>query len=166
MKIAASYINSLHDEKKTIELLNKSIVDYIHVDLMDGKYVANKNFTINKVIGLHQFSKKPLTVHLMVNEPINYIEELSCLNIYSVTFHPNSTKDPLKVIQKIKSLNLNVGIAINPDEDINNFQNLFPLVDEVLVMSVNPGLGGQKFKESVLEKITNLLNLKKKQLSF
>lgn len=162
MKIAVSFLSSYYSEAKTIEMIDNSIADYIHVDLMDGKYVENKNFTISGVMKLLGKTKKPLDIHLMVEKPEKYIDDLALLNAVAITIHPSTTKDPVVVINSIKSLGLKVGIAINPDEDIKNFEKYFALVDQVLLMSVVPGKGGQEFMEEAISRLELLQQFKEK----
>ena len=96
MKISVSYLSSKYDEEKTIKLIEQTNADYIHVDLMDGGFVSNKNFTIEKVHHLLINHKKPLDIHLMVFDPIIYVHDLSILKPEVITFHIESTKDVVK----------------------------------------------------------------------
>ena len=121
MKVAVSYISSNYSTEETIELIDKSNADYIHVDLMDGKYVEVNNFEINDTLKLFSNTKKLLDIHLMVEEPEQYLLKLSKLNVDCITFHPKTTKYPEDLINIIKSLGLKAGIAINPDEEIDEF---------------------------------------------
>ena len=151
--ISVSYLKSKYDKFETINKINESNADYIHVDLMDGLYVPNKNFTILDLLNDLSITTKPLDVHLMVNNPIEYIDYLTKFNVAIITFHLDSTNNPIEVINKIKENNIKVGIAINPDEDINILNNYYDLIDYILIMSVYPGKGGQEFIPNVLEKI-------------
>ena len=151
--ISVSYLKSKYDKFETINKINESNADYIHVDLMDGLYVTNKNFTILDLLNDLSITTKPLDVHLMVNNPIEYIDYLTKFNVAIITFHLDSTNNPIEVINKIKENNIKVGIAINPDEDINILNNYYDLIDYILIMSVYPGKGGQEFIPNVLEKI-------------
>ncbi|MEG1150117.1 MAG: ribulose-phosphate 3-epimerase [Bacilli bacterium] len=156
MKVAVSYINSKYDPLKTINLIDSSIADYIHVDLMDGLYVENKNFTISEINKLLGKVKKPLYIHLMVMNPDKYLNDLALLNTELICFHPSTSKDPIKLIDNIKNLGIKVGIVINPSENIDDFSKYFPLVDHVLLMSVTPGLGGQSFILNTVDKINEI----------
>jgi len=162
MKVAVSYISSKYKLNDTIKKIDESNADYIHVDLMDGKFVESKNFTIGEVTKLLGNTKKMLDVHLMTLKPEKYVEDLALLNTEFITFHIEAVKDPLKTIKFIKNLGLRVGIAINPETDIKAIEPYFSLIDQVLVMSVNPGKGGQQFISDVLEKVNELINLKEK----
>lgn len=159
MKVSVSYITSKHKKSETIKLIGESIADYIHVDLMDGNYVENKNFTIGEVIKDLSFVKKSLDVHLMVNNPDKYISKIGMLNINDIIFHPSASKNVKKTIELIKSMGFLVGIAINPDEDIHIIDDYLNDIDIVLIMSVVPGRGGQEFIPSVLDKLDYLSNL-------
>ncbi len=158
--IAVSYLKSKYPKKDTIKLIDESIADFIHVDLMDGIYVDNNNFTIDEVLQDLKNTSKELDVHLMVENPENYVKELATLNVWMITFHLNSSKNPLEMINLVKSYGIKVGIAINPSEDVHILDEFLPLIDYVLVMSVVPGKGGQKFMMEVLSKITYLKNYK------
>ena len=159
MKVSVSYITSKHKKSETIKLIDESIADYIHVDLMDGKYVECKNFTIGEVIKDLSFTKKSLDVHLMVNNPDKYISKIGMLNINDIIFHPSASKNVKKTIELIKSMGFLVGLAINPDEDIHIIDDYLNDIDIVLIMSVVPGRGGQEFIPSVLDKLDYLSNL-------
>ena len=151
--IAVSYLKSKFSKEETIKKIDASIADFIHVDLMDGIYVGNNNFTIEDVINDLKNINKPLDIHLMVKEPIKYIDDLAKLKPDIITFHLDSTTDPLNVIELIKDYNIKVGIAINPNEDISILNNYYDLIDYVLIMGVYPGKGGQTFIKEVLQKI-------------
>ena len=160
MKIAVSYINSKYDLEKTISLIDDSLADFIHVDLMDGIYVETNNFNIKEVINLLSSRKKKLNIHLMTINPEHYVKDLASLNPSCITFHPRTTKNPINLIETIKSLGSKCGIAINPDESVESFSEYYSLIDEVLVMSVVPGKGGQKFISETLEKLEQLKAIK------
>ncbi|MEG0794417.1 MAG: ribulose-phosphate 3-epimerase [Bacilli bacterium] len=163
MKVAVSYINSKYDPLKTINLIDSSIADYIHVDLMDGLYVENKNFTISEINKLLGKVNKTLYIHLMVTNPDKYLNDLALLNTELICFHPSTSKDPIKLIDNIKNLGIKVGIVINPSENIDDFSKYFPLVDHVLLMSVTPGLGGQSF---ILNTVDKIKEIKEQNYSF
>lgn len=151
MKIAVSYLTSYYSTEKTIEKLQESESDYIHVDLMDGGFVPKKNFNIDEVLTLLKNSKKKLDIHLMTFDPIIYIEKLATLNPEFITFQIESTKDIVKTIEVIKKHNIKVGLAISPETNLLELMPYLALIDLVLIMSVTPGEGGQSFiKDSVL----------------
>lgn len=156
--ISVSYLKSKYSKEEAIRKIDESIADMIHVDLMDGLYVSDKNFTVDEVINDLKDTKKPLDIHLMVNNPEIYIDDLAKLKPFAITFHLDSTKDADKVIELIKDYNIKVGIAINPDENIDILDGYLELIDYVLIMSVVPGKGGQTFMKDILDKIKQLEN--------
>lgn len=156
--ISVSYLKSNCSKEETIKKINASTADYIHVDLMDGLYVSNKNFTIDEVINDLKDSIKPLDIHLMVNNPLNYIDTLAKLNPEIITFHLDSLDNPVDVIELIKDYNIKVGIAINPTDDVSILSDYLEQIDYVLIMSVTPGEGGQSFMPEVLDKVKYLEN--------
>ena len=158
--ISVSYLKSKYERDVTINKINESIADYVHVDLMDGLYVPNKNFTILDLLDTLSKITKPLDIHLMVKNPEDYLDYLIKFDPKIITFHLDATDKPIEVIKKIKENNIQVGIAINPNEDIKILNDYIDLIDYVLIMSVYPGKGGQEFIPSVLEKV-RLLNNKK-----
>ncbi len=158
--ISVSFLKSIYDKKETLKRIDASIAEAIHVDLMDGLYTESNNFTIDSVLNDLKDTKKPLDIHLMVMEPEKYICDLAKLHPKRITFHLNTSKDIYKLIELIKDYNVEVGIAINPDEDIHLLDNYFNLIDYVLIMSVYPGKGGQEFIPNVLNKIEYLYDKK------
>ena len=156
--ISVSFLKSKFSKKETLERISNSNADYLHVDLMDGEYTENKNFSIDKVVNDLKSIIKPLDIHLMVNNPLKYIDSLAKLKPDTITVHINIKDDLLEVINLIKDYNINVGIAINPDEDISILDKYVKYIDYVLIMSVYPGKGGQKFIQEVLTKIPYLYN--------
>ena len=128
---------------------------------MDGKFVENKNFTISSLINLLSNTTKLLDVHLMTLKPEKYFEDLAMLNTEYITIHYEAVKDVKNVINKIKALGLKSGISINPETGVENIKECSPLIDQVLVRSVNPGKGGQEFIPDVIEKIDELIAYRK-----
>lgn len=156
MKIVVSYLKSNYDKIKTIKLINETSADGIHVDLMDGIYAGVKNFDIDSLSELFIENKKPLDVHLMVNTPENIIDKIINLKPVCIYIHPSTDSDVITTFEKLRKNNIAVGIAINPDENINDFKKYFPFVNRVLLMSVVPGKGGQSFLEGTIEKLKTL----------
>lgn len=139
-----------------IKKLNKSNTDYIHYDVMDGKFVDNINLkTLSELQKYINLSTKKIDVHLMVENPKKYIEGLALYNINNITIH-REIKNYLEMIDLIKSYGFKAGIAINPDTDIKDIYDILDKVDLVLVMGVYPGRSGQKFIESTSLKINEL----------
>jgi len=164
MKIAVSFLKSEHDKKSTIQYINQSIADYIHVDIMDGEFVQNKNASAKEFIELLKNSNKPLDIHLMVNNPLSYIKELIVLkNIEFITFHYELNADIQSLINYCTRYNIKAGLAINPNTNIIGDAEILkylPSLSQILVMSVNPGIGGQSFIPDILDKITWLKKIK------
>lgn len=159
--ISISYTNSIYDREKTIKMLDSlNNIDFIHLDLMDGKYVPENNFEIDEIIDIFKDINKPLDVHLMIKNPEDYIEKLSIINPKHITFHPDATTSPRKVIDMIKSFNIKAGIAINSFIDMDAYESLYDYADLILVMSVKAGYGGQKFLDSTYSKLDNIENIK------
>lgn len=159
--ISVSYLKSVYDFEKTINILeNIKEIDYIHLDLMDGVYVKENNIDIKRLISGFENISKPKDIHLMVKNPLLYLDELSIIKPEIITFHPDAVENPKKVIDKIKELNIKVGIAINYDIDVEEYESLYKYADLILIMSVQAGYGGQEFKKDVISKIEYFTNLK------
>lgn len=154
--ISVSFLTSKYGRKETIKKIENSKANLIHVDLMDGLYVPENNFTLPEIMTDLKDTSKLLDIHLMTNEPLQYIKELVKLNVWMITFHLDSTKNPLEVIKYVKDKNIKVGIAINPKDDIIILDDFLDVIDYVLIMSVNPGKGGQTFIKDVLNKVDYL----------
>lgn len=159
MKIAISYLSSPTAE--TISKIEKTDADYIHVDIMDGKFVETKNDSMKDVNKLLTGVAKPLDVHLMVSNPAKYIEAFAMLPTETITFHLEAVTKPYAVIEKIKNIGLKVGMSINPETKVSAIIPFLSELDEVLIMSVHPGKGGQAFMDEILYKIEALRDLKK-----
>ncbi len=160
MKISVSYLSSIFDKKSTIRLIDNSNADMIHVDLMDGMFVPKRNFYIEETLEDLKDTKKPLDIHLMVYEPEKYIKDLSTLQPEYITFHLESKTDIKETIKLIKSYGIKVGISIKPNTDISYLEPYYNDVDLILIMSVEPGAGGQRFIFDMLEKVEDLNDLK------
>lgn len=145
MKISTSILNAKDKYNSVIEL-NNTDTNYIHLDIMDGIFVSNKEFTIEEINKISLITKKPLDVHLMVSDPLKYINNIKNFsNINNITFHIEINQDISKIISTIKKLNIKCGIAINPNTLIDKIIPYLKDIDIVLIMSVNPGYGGQEF---------------------
>lgn len=160
MKIVVSYISSRYETKKTIDLINETNADGIHVDLMDGVYVSNNNFDILSLPELFKDNNKPLDIHLMVDKPEIYLDKLFLLKPSIIYIHPSTTKDIISLFKKLEEHNVKKGIVINPDETIRDYVKYLSYVDLVLLMSVKPGMGGQEFIINTKEKLKELLSYK------
>lgn len=159
MKISASYLSIKDNLKENIEKLTSNDIDYLHLDVMDGIFVKNKTLEFNDLISKLNYNK-PFDIHLMVFDVIKYVDLYSKLNPTFITFH-YEIGNTLEIINYIKSKKIKVGLAINPNTKIEEILPYLPLVDLVLVMSVNPGSGGQKFIKESINKINYLKKIQK-----
>ena len=154
MEVSTSFLSD-KDYKKTILELNMTNTDYIHFDVMDGKFVENKNLSIKELITYLDLSTKKNDIHFMVNNPLKYIEKIYLYNIDYVTVH-YEIKNLDKVIDKIKEYGLKVGVSLKPSTDV---KEIFPYLDKinmVLIMSVVPGKSGQTFIEDSIDRVNEL----------
>lgn len=133
--------------------------DYVHVDVMDGNYVPNITFGQDMVRKLTQLTNKPLDVHLMIMNPELHIEEFVSAGSSIVTIHPDSTRHLHRQLMLIRQLGAKAGVALNPADPVCLIENVLDVVDQVLVMTVNPGYGGQAFIEGQLTKIAEVSEL-------
>lgn len=156
MKVSVSILSSSIKPQDIVKKLDNTKADFIHVDIMDGKFVENKTWTISEVKKIASYSHLPLDVHLMVENPSKYIEDYALLNTSYITFHYEAVKDIDKTINEIKNYGLKVGIAINPETDEKVLYPYLTKIDQVLVMSVHPGKSGQSFIDNTPNKIENL----------
>ena len=145
-----------------IKRLEEGGADMIHVDVMDGHFVPNLTIGPPVIKALRKHCKLMFDVHLMISPVHKYIKEYSDSGADIITFHPEATENMKDTISLIKSLNKKVGVSLNPDSEINKISNHLDDIDLVLVMSVFPGFGGQKFIPEVLNKIKTLKELKDK----
>lgn len=159
MKVSVSVLSNEIKPQDIVKKLDLSKPDYIHIDIMDGKFVSNKTWTTSEVKKFISYSTLPLEVHLMVNNPSKYIEDYALMNTSIIIFHYEAVKDINEMINKVKLYGLKVGIAINPETNINVLIPYLNMIDEVLIMSVHPGKSGQLFIEESLEKISVLKNI-------
>ena len=150
-----------------IKRLEDGGADMIHVDVMDGHFVPNLTMGPPIIKALRKYTKLPFDVHLMISPVHKYIKDYADAGADIITIHPEATEDLKKSIQYIKKLNKKVGVSLNPETKIDLINNLLSEIDLVLIMSVNPGFGGQKFMPEVLDKIKKLKVIKdQKNLKF
>lgn len=152
-EVSGSFLSN-NDKLYEINRLNNSNVDYIHFDVMDGKFVSNKNITVSEFPKLIDNVKKKIDIHFMVSNPDKYIEKICYYNIEYITIH-YEIKNLEDYIDKIKNYGFKVGIAIKPETDIEKIYYLLDKINLVLIMSVEPGKSGQKFID-VSDKINKL----------
>ncbi len=153
-EVSVSILNGENYLKST-ETLNNTSADYIHLDVMDGKFVNNSFLTPSEMVKVVEKTSKKVDVHLMVNNPTTYIKKLSLYNISYITIH-YEIKDYLSYLDMIKSYGFKAGIAIKPSTKVEDIYNILDKVSLVLVMSVEPGLSGQTFIPETKEKIDKL----------
>lgn len=154
MKVSVSILSSYENLKEAINKVNTTSADFLHIDVMDGKFVSSVKFDYEKCIKINKLSNKKIDMHLMVNDT-NTIMKYASLNPDILTFHVEVIKNN-SIIKYVKSLGIKVGLAINPETRVEKLIPYLKDIDLVLFMSVNPGLGGQGFKKSVLSKISKI----------
>lgn len=156
-KLAPSILNSnFANLLQQIRYLEIGGADYIHCDVMDGVFVPNLTFGAPIIKSIDSITKLPLDVHLMIVNPERHIDTFIDAGADILTFHYEAAFHHDRIISKIKESNIKAGISINPSTPIIVLENILPLVDLVLIMSVNPGFGGQSFLEYTIEKIERL----------
>ena len=146
-----------------IKRLEEGGADMIHVDVMDGHFVSNLTIGPPVIKALRNYSTLPFDVHLMISPVHKYIKDYADAGADIITIHPEATDNLEESINLIKKLNKKIGLSLNPDIPINIIKKNLPSIDLVLIMSVYPGFGGQKFIPKVIDKIKELKNIKDKQ---
>lgn len=160
MEVSASFLSS-KNPAKDISLLNDTDIDFIHVDIMDGKFVKNKTMPFREMKKISKYSDKRLDVHLMVSKPLKYIKKYASLNTDSITIHVEIDDDINSLIKTIKSYSIKAGLAIKPNTNIRDLIPYLPYINLILVMSVEPGMGGQSFIDGTDKKIKEIRDLLK-----
>ncbi len=147
-------------------MLNKSNADWIHLDIMDGVFVPNITFGFHFIKAIRSLTSKPLDVHLMITRPERYFKEFVDAGADIISFHYEASVHLHRSIQAIKELGVKAAVALNPHTPVSVLEEILPDLDMVLIMSVNPGFGGQKFIPSSLNKVRKLKNMiNERQLS-
>ena len=136
-----------------IQDLEKAGADFIHIDVMDGHFVPNITIGPEVINKLRKYTSLPFDVHLMISPVDDFIKNFAEAGADIITIHPEATSDLVSSIKKIKSYNKKAGVSLNPETSLDKVMPVLNLIDLVLVMSVNPGFGGQKFIKEALEKI-------------
>jgi ribulose-phosphate 3-epimerase len=142
--------------QKDIEMINRSEADWFHLDIMDGVFVPNISFGFPVVKHIKKYAKKPLDVHLMIVQPERYVEEWKNVGADILTVHYEACTHLHRTVQQIKAAGMKVGVSLNPHTAVSLLKDILPELDMVLVMSVNPGFGGQSFIKQSLSKISEL----------
>jgi ribulose-phosphate 3-epimerase len=152
--LAANFLNL----RKDIEMINSSVAHFIHYDVMDGVFVPNISFGLPILKQISQIAKKPIDVHLMINDPDPYIIPFKEAGASNITVHMETCPHLNRTVNFIKEQGIMAGICLNPHTPVSTLDEILPIADMVLLMSVNPGYGGQSFIESTYSKIGKLRN--------
>ncbi|WP_286906408.1 MULTISPECIES: ribulose-phosphate 3-epimerase [Clostridium] len=145
-----------------IVAIDKAGADFIHIDVMDGNYVPNISIGLPVIKSIRKYTEKTFDVHLMIEEPGRFIDDFIAVGADLITVHYEADRHVDRTIQYIKSKGIKAGIVLNPGTPVSMIKDLIPALDMVLIMSVNPGFGGQKFIEYSLDKIAEVKELSEK----
>ncbi len=145
-----------------IDMITRAGADILHLDVMDGHFVPNITFGPKMVADIRKLTKLPLDVHLMISEPEKYVDEFVKAGADWVCVHYEASKHLNRLVQQVRSAGAKAGVVLNPATPVNVLEEILPYIDFVLLMSVNPGFGGQKFIETSVEKAKKLSEMIKK----
>ena len=148
--LAADFVNLQQEIERVAS------ADFVHVDVMDNHFVPNLTFGLQMVEAIQRVSPIPLDVHLMIDDPDRWAPGYAEAGAFSVTFHAEAAKDAVALARRLRSIGARAGIALKPDTDVSPFIDLLVEFDQVLVMTVEPGFGGQSFLESAMPKLERL----------
>ncbi len=161
MKLSLSILNcNLAKLEEELNPLYKNL-DYLHMDVMDGNFVPNISFGADLIKSLRPYTSVPFDTHLMINNPEKYIESFAKAGSDYITFHLEATNKPKELIDLIHKFNVKAGISIKPKTNVSELDSLLPYLDLVLIMSVEPGFGGQKFMDNAIDKLKYLKDKQK-----
>lgn len=164
MKVAFSFLSILNEDYKKyiINFSNIDIDNWLHFDVMDGVFVPNYTFDSKLIKDINKYNKLFSDVHLMISEVENKLDEYINAKVDQITFHYEASEKEkiLPLINKIKNHNIKVGLSIKPDTNVEVLNEYLPILDYILIMSVEPGKGGQVFMESSIDKIKHLATYK------
>lgn len=164
VKIAPSVLScDFANMQRDVEMINTSAADYFHIDIMDGVFVPNISFGFPVMKAISKHAKKPLDVHLMIQNPDQYIEQFKDAGAEILTVHYEACPHLHRTIQAIKDAGMKAGVALNPHTHVDLLENVIEELDLALIMSVNPGFGGQKFINNSIWKVEQLHNLIQKR---
>ena len=142
--------------QRDVEMINNSTADWFHVDVMDGVFVPNISFGFPVIQAIKKHAKKPLDVHIMIVNPDQFVAEFAKAGADILTVHYEACTHLHRTVQLIKSHGMKAGVALNPHTNVNVLEDVIQDLDLVLIMSVNPGFGGQKFIENAVQKVEKL----------
>jgi len=157
VKLSISLL-SIKNRLEFIKKINDYDIDYIHIDVMDNTFTNNVAYSIEEINEINKISNKKLDIHLMVNDPIKYINSFNNMNIEYIIFHVEIDKDINNLINTVHGMGYKCGLAINPNTNIDVLEQYINNIDLILVMSVMPGYGGQLFINSIYNKLEFLRN--------
>lgn len=166
MKISPSLLSAdFNNLERDVTMLNESVADYIHLDIMDGVFVPNISFGFPVIKAVQKVATRPLDVHLMIVNPQNYISQVRDCGAEFMNVHQEACIHLHRTVQAIKNAGMKAGVTINPSTPVSCLEDIITEVDMVLIMSVNPGFGGQSFIPNSVKKVLQLKELIKKSNS-
>lgn len=161
VKIAPSILSAdIMNLERDVRAADKAGADVFHIDMMDGNFVPNMSFSPSVVEGMRRVTDKPLDIHMMMENPDAYIKPVIDAGADTVLIHAESTQHIYRSIDLVKSYGAGAGVVVNPGTPLETVKELFPIIDQILVMTVNPGFGRQKFISGMTKKIQRLDQLR------